>query len=503
MALPMLRAMGTIPILFCICYAADPHFWRVPWADLKLLALLGTLVCAVQQNLFNVGLMLTTASDGGIMQPAVPVFACIMAIALGREQAGWLKIGGISCAVLGTLFIVIGETYLVPTSQSDDDSSPLTSGGGGTGGAAPSAEVAHISPTHRLAGLSCFLLQCFLFSIYLLLQKPLLNRLPTLTITFYTFLFGLVGASAVGGYFVAQIDWPSLPAMWYVSILYTIFFASIAGFLLFSYATKHLPATASSMGVTLQPFMSSALGAIFLGELLTYMHIVGGLFLIAGLVTVLWSRQKEAESLARAALASAAMVAADAERRALELGVDLGQFEPIEEAPEIVAETTATDVDASGARTTSPPPLPTHLSVQLELTSPTVALALQQQQQQQSSGGAAPRTPLLSTGGEWMTPRLHRGSMDGFHVDVLGPAAAAASDGASGVGGFALDSLSLTAPASLSASSRTQSFDINTSVRKSAAVTPAAAASSHGQAASQRTRAAPPVAADEENPFEL
>lgn len=292
MVLPMLRAIGTAPIMFVICYWQDRNFWRLPLADLKLLALIGCIVCMGCQNLFNLGLMLTTAADGGITQPAVPVFAACMAIVLKREQGGWLKMSGIACAVVGTVCIVVGETYYSSPKAADDNSSPLASG---NGGGAPIDATEEVNPGRRLLGIGCFMLQCFLFAIYLLIQKPLLARIPTTTITFYTFLFAIPGTSVIAAYFAANMDWAALPPMWYVSIAYTVAFASIGGFLLFSYATRHLPASASSMGVTLQPLTSSLLGAIFLGELLTWAHALGGLFLIAGLAIVIYSRHREAQ----------------------------------------------------------------------------------------------------------------------------------------------------------------------------------------------------------------
>lgn len=278
MVMPMIRAIGTAPLMGLICYSQDRNFWRVPLADLKRIALLGCLVCCGAQNFFNLGLMLTTAADGGITQPAVPVFAACMAIALGRERGGLLKFLGIAAAVAGTICIVVGETYLAPASATAEDGSSLTSGGGSE----QTASTQAVTPTRRLAGLACFMVQCFLFAIYLLVQKPLLSRVPTATVTFYTFLFGIPGTTLIGGYFAAQMEWSKLPAIWFGAIAYTICFASIAGFLLFSYATKHLPASASSMGVTLQPFFSSILGASILGETITFMHVVGGVFLIAG-----------------------------------------------------------------------------------------------------------------------------------------------------------------------------------------------------------------------------
>jgi drug/metabolite transporter (DMT)-like permease len=383
MAMPMLRAIGTTPLLFLICcYTEGRDFWRaVSRSDLKILALLGTILCCGTQNLFNIGLQLTTATDGGmsvrthtpqktksktdctackgarrvsvqrvsicsrsrfvvcvppVQQPAVPVFAAFMSILLGREKSSWGKVCGIGCAILGTLCIVLGETYLLPASASpsdEDPSSALTSGGGSA--SANGNDLHDVSPAHRVLGLLCFTLQTFLFAVYMLLQKPLLARLPTLTITFYTFFFGQVGASLVGGYFVAQIDWAHLPIMWFVSVAYTILFSTVAGFLLFGYATKHLPATAASTGITLQPLFSSVLGAIVLGDVITYMHIVGGLFLIAGLIIVIRARSKEARQATREATDTAAAEALAAATAAQE---DLSSTAPLPSSSSSVEE---------------------------------------------------------------------------------------------------------------------------------------------------------------------
>src|SRR5690349_17334439 len=78
--LPMIRSWGTTPVMFLLCYSQDRNFWRISKRDLFGCALLGLIVCCGCQNLFNLGLMLTTAADGGITQPAIPVFAAFMAI---------------------------------------------------------------------------------------------------------------------------------------------------------------------------------------------------------------------------------------------------------------------------------------------------------------------------------------------------------------------------------------------------------------------------------------
>ena len=291
LVLPWLRACGVAPVLGLICYWQDRNFWRVSRADLIQILICSLLLCCGALQLFCLGLMLTTAADGGITQPAIPVFAALLAIAMGREKRSLLKFIGIGSAVAGTVCIVMGETYLVPAMRAESDESTLEP---------------NVTPANRLLGLGCFMLQCFLFSLYLLVQKPLLARVPPATITFYTFLFGIPGTTLIALPFAVRMDWASLPAIWFGAIAYTVLMASVVAFMLFSYATKHLPATASAMGVTLQPFFSSVLGATILGETLTYLHVIGGAFLIAGLVVVLISRSHEAKAKAAEAQREAA-----------------------------------------------------------------------------------------------------------------------------------------------------------------------------------------------------
>jgi len=307
LVLPFIRAALTAPVLGIICYTQDRKFYVVNRGDLLRLALIGFMVCVCCQNLFNVGLMLTTAADAGILQPAIPVFTACLAIMLKRERASIMKFVGILCAVIGTSCIVIGETYLIPdddaAQQTDEDSSsPIVTGGDGSSPMSNADENHGITPSRRLGGILLFVISCFIFALYLLIQKPMLDRVPPMTVTFYTFLLGIPGTCCVSAYFLTQMEWRNLPLEWYGAMAYTVMFASIGGFILFAHATKHLPASTSSMGVTLQPFFSSLLGATLLGEILTSMHIVGGLFLIAGLAIVIISRQREVERIKKEAM---------------------------------------------------------------------------------------------------------------------------------------------------------------------------------------------------------
>ena len=86
------------------------------------------------------------------MQPTVPVFAAFMSILLKRESMTVMKLAGISCAIVGTICIVVGETYLVPqvADTGEEDASPLTSGGES---ATDNTTDSTITPSSRLLGI--------------------------------------------------------------------------------------------------------------------------------------------------------------------------------------------------------------------------------------------------------------------------------------------------------------------------------------------------------------
>jgi drug/metabolite transporter (DMT)-like permease len=353
----------------------NPSFYKkVPKKDLKLFAILGILFANVCQGLFNIGVMLTSAADGGISQPGIVVFTALISILLGRETANKYKLLGILLALMGTLCVAFGEIYFVNTDSnnttnttnstnstnsesnivfepvyfsksslssalsstylsigSSQYTSPFTSVSSPSSYlstpyfspsflstfsfTSPHRDATHIvtnskdsssndynsqytGPFYRFIGICCFSLQCLGFSGYLIMLKPLLSKYDPFEINFFLFFFGIPGGILMGAYFGFQIEWSSLPPIWYLSILYTIIFASIFAFFLLNYATKYLSSTISSMGTCFQPLFSSILGWMILGETITFMHFIGGACLIMGMALVILSNKNDKKNQA-------------------------------------------------------------------------------------------------------------------------------------------------------------------------------------------------------------
>lgn len=120
----------------------------------------------------------------------------------------------------------------------------------------------------------------------------------THTFTFYLFLYGGVGHVFVGAFFLPSLDWSAMTLQLIPIILYVVVIASFVAFSLFVYATNHLPASISSLGITCQSVFSPTLGAIFLGETVSWENVVGGVAIAAGIVIVVVAKGKEGAAAA-------------------------------------------------------------------------------------------------------------------------------------------------------------------------------------------------------------
>ena len=115
----------------------------------------------------------------------------------------------------------------------------------------------------------------------------------THTFTFYLFLYGGLGHVIIGAFFLPGVDWAHMPLEIIPIILYVVIVASFIAFSLFVYATNHLPASISSLGITCQSVFSPTLGAIFLGEVVSWVHVVGAVAIAAGIVIVVIAKGRE------------------------------------------------------------------------------------------------------------------------------------------------------------------------------------------------------------------
>jgi drug/metabolite transporter (DMT)-like permease len=247
-----LRVLLATPIL--LLYAWRHDRLRPALRDWPALALLGLLGVFANQILFIEGLQRTTATSAAILMPSVPVFAAALGALSGVERVGGGRLLGILLAVAGALVLL--------------DPSRLSLG-------APSAR-----------GNLLILGNCLAYAAFLVLQRPLLRRLPWRTVIAWAFLFGGLGVLGVAGPSLAARDLATVPAAVWLGVAYIVVLGSVVGYALNTWALRRSSPTVAASYNTLQPLLTALLAAAFLGERFGGREAAGMVLILAGLLLV-------------------------------------------------------------------------------------------------------------------------------------------------------------------------------------------------------------------------
>lgn len=252
LALAGIRVAAATPLLVLLAWRHDRF---VPARrDLPLLVLLGMLGVFANQVLFIIGLRYTTAINAAILMPSMPVFAVAAGALLGVERIGSRRLLGIALSVAGALVLV----------------NPLRLSGDGP----------------AVLGNVLILINCGCYAVFLVLQRPLLRRIPWRTLIAASFVFGGAGVLLVSAPALARLDAAAVPAAAWWGVAYIVVFATVIAYAINTWAVRRSsPSLVAAYG-TLQPLVSAALAASFLGERFGWAEGLGFGLIVAGLFQV-------------------------------------------------------------------------------------------------------------------------------------------------------------------------------------------------------------------------
>ncbi len=251
-ALAAIRVLGATPLLLVFAWFIERTLPR--WRDLPWLMALGALGVFGNQLLFMVGLKHTAATNAAILMPSIPVFTVAIAAIFRVERVNRRQLAGIGVAVLGALIMLNPFRFSL----------------------APEASFGNV----------LIVLNCLCYSGYLVLQRPVLKRLPPLTTVAWAFFFGGAGTLAVTWRDLAAVPFADLPGLVYVGLAYAVVIHSTLNYSLQMWAMGRSSPSLVSSYKTLQPLSATVLAALFLGEVvgwrevLGFVAIMGGLFLV-------------------------------------------------------------------------------------------------------------------------------------------------------------------------------------------------------------------------------
>jgi drug/metabolite transporter (DMT)-like permease len=124
------------------------------------------------------------------------------------------------------------------------------------------------------------LLAALVYSISLVVQKPLVSRLSALHVTWLACTIGAVVCLPFAGQLVDDTSHASASDVWWV--IYLGLFPTAIAFTTYAFALRHM--TASSLGITtyLVPPLTILMGWLFLGEVPPTMAYAGGALALVG-----------------------------------------------------------------------------------------------------------------------------------------------------------------------------------------------------------------------------
>jgi drug/metabolite transporter (DMT)-like permease len=148
------------------------------------------------------------------------------------------------------------------------------------GGVALIATAADSSGDRSVVGVALCLVAAVVYSVSLVLQKPLVASLPAIHVTWLACTIGAVVCLPFAGQLVDDARDASASDVWWV--VYLGVFPTAIAFTTFAYALRTM--TASSLGVTtyLVPPITILMGWLFLDEVPPAMAYVGGVLALVG-----------------------------------------------------------------------------------------------------------------------------------------------------------------------------------------------------------------------------
>ncbi|WP_243059032.1 DMT family transporter [Nocardioides sp. SR21] len=136
------------------------------------------------------------------------------------------------------------------------------------------------SSDHDVIGVLLCLLSAVVYSISLILQKPLVAKLPAIHVTWLACTVGAIACLPFLGQLVDQTaDAPTSSVLW---VLYLGVFPTAIAFTTYAYALQHMSASNLAITTYLVPPITIVMGVVFLDEAPPAMAYVGGALALVG-----------------------------------------------------------------------------------------------------------------------------------------------------------------------------------------------------------------------------
>ena len=225
---------------------------RVPMRRRHLWTFTYLAFCGVvlNQGLFTIGLNYTSSAHSAIIVAMDPILILALARTIGIESLTPGKVIGVGLAFVG---IVILETEHGSLAHSPLLAGDLISFGGAIG-----------------------------FSIYAVFAKRITKEYDAIALNTFNSVAAAIAFLPIAIRRGTSLDWKGVTWQGWVGMLYMAIFSSVAAYLIFYWALRHMDPSRVAVINYLQPILVILLAAAFLSEPMTRHLLAGTTFVLVG-----------------------------------------------------------------------------------------------------------------------------------------------------------------------------------------------------------------------------
>jgi drug/metabolite transporter (DMT)-like permease len=222
-------------------------FWEKPTKkDVIIIILTGLTGMSIYQVVFLFGLAGLPAGLASILVSTEPIFIYFLAMAFLNEKLSFLKIFGIIVSFIGIIFIYINNI---------------------------SSKLATIA-------ILLVLFASFMWSVYMILSKPMLKKHNPVYVTSFSSLFGTLFLLPLISSSVLELT--KMNYLEIVSFIFIVVFSTFLAFYLNLKGLQMLPTSNAAVFYYISPIFTVVSAYFLINEAITANMIIGGILVIGG-----------------------------------------------------------------------------------------------------------------------------------------------------------------------------------------------------------------------------
>jgi drug/metabolite transporter (DMT)-like permease len=233
------------------------RFWineKVEKKDFLLLAACGLFGVVINQELFFLGLSITTPINASLIMIMTPMLVFLISFFLSHETVTWQKILGLLLGSAGALIILGGKGF---------------SFNGNT-----------------LWGDFLILINATSFAIYLVIVRPLMKKYHPLTVIKWVFAFGLIPVFFFGIKQFGEIEWSGFTPQIWAAVGFVVICVTFFAYLLNILALRSVHSSVVGAYIYLQPVIATIISISLGKDHITPEKIVSAALIFSGVYLV-------------------------------------------------------------------------------------------------------------------------------------------------------------------------------------------------------------------------